>query len=154
MNRTVYIDKRNRSEELDYSIAISAYDGEWGHSFVMFFWGDRVSQSSRFEGVGFYPGEADNNLKAAFGSSGVLDNDTWTNSELILSVQINKDNFDAARVVEARWRKPTPYILGINDCTSFIAEIAVSIGIATPARVLAPYPIQYMDALLQINEES
>lgn len=151
MTNTVYIDKRNRSEELDYSIAFAAYDGEWGHSFVMFFWGDVVTRSSRFEGVGFYPGEGDNNLKVAFGSEGVLDNDTWTAAELVLSIQVNKDVFDAAREVESRWKRPSPYILGITDCTTFVDEMADAVGIATPPRVLAPYPFQYMEALVQLN---
>ena len=152
MTETVYIDKRNRSEEQDYSVAFSTYDGEWGHAFVMFHWGDEVSRSSRFEGAGFYPGENDSNLKAAFGGTGVLENDTWTDSEKILSVQINKPSFDAAQAVRAEWKRPTPYFLGISDCTTFVAEVAEIIGLNMPSRILAPYPIEYVTELIQLNQ--
>ena len=97
MTDIVYIDKRNRSEEQDYSVAFAARDGEWGHAFAIFHWGDEVSRSSRFEGMGFYPGDAESNLKVAFGSDGALDNDTWAVADTVLSVQINKPSFDAAR---------------------------------------------------------
>ena len=149
----VYVDQRVRTEPQEYAVVFSAYDGEFGHAFVTLVWGDAVQNATLQRGVGFYPGDSDKSLKLAFGGQGSLQDDTWQSAEVILSVLLNKEKYDAAISVLDQWEKPTPYFLGLSDCTTFVADVAEAIGINRPSRVFAPYPIDYLRELVSLNAQ-
>ena len=146
-----YIDKRVRSEPQEYAVVFAAYDGKYGHAFVTLIRGDEVQNATLQKGVGFYPGGSEKNLKAAFGGKGVLDNDTWTDAQIILSVLVNEEVYGRALAVVSKWEKPQPYILGISDCTTFVQQVSEAVGLNTPSRVFAPYPIDFVKKLIADN---
>tara|TARA_R110002012_G_scaffold112297_1_gene257897 strand:- start:2186 stop:2644 length:459 start_codon:yes stop_codon:yes gene_type:complete len=152
MTRIVYLDKRVRTDPQEYAVAFSAQDGELGHAFASLIWGDEVAMATMRKGVGFYPDGTKGAIKSAFGAEGAVLDDTWEKSVLILSVLVNKPEFDAAESIVNKWEKPTPYFLGISDCTTFVGEMAASIGLDTPSRLFSPYPIQYVKGLISENE--
>ncbi|AXT44586.1 hypothetical protein D1821_19065 (plasmid) [Phaeobacter inhibens] len=146
-----YIDKRVRSEPQEYAVAFSAYDGEFGHAYVTVIWGDEVQRATFQKGVGFYPGDSQKDLKVAFGGQGVLSDDTWGKADVILSVLVNKEVYEKALLVISEWEKPTPYFLGFNDCTTFVQQMSEAVGLTTPSRMFAPYPIDFLKALVSEN---
>lgn len=149
----VYLDKRTQSESLQYNLTFSANeDSETGHSFVTFSWSDEESMSTKFEGAGFYPSlDAKKGYKVGFGGKGVLHNDSWEKADLVLSVRINKKQYEKARDIYIKWKKPTPYFLLFSDCTTFVGDVARSIGLSTPYRVTARYPMEYVKEMISIN---
>lgn len=151
MSKIFYLDKRIKTEPQEYAVTFSAQIGELGHAFASLIWGDDVAMATMQKGVGFYPEGNESKIKAAFGGAGMVLDDTWEKAEVILSVLVNQSAFEAAQAVVERWEKPTSYYLGINDCTTFVGELAEAVELETPSRLFSPYPIQFVESLVELN---
>ncbi len=147
-----YIDKRVRTEPLEYAVVFAAYSGVPGHAFAILIRGDAVQNATLQSGAGFYPSKFKDKLSLDFDGQGILKDDTWKKSDVVLSVLVNKENYERAAATVAKWKKPTPYYLGFNDCTTFVQEMAQAIGLTTPKRFFAPLPIMYVEDLVSLNK--
>jgi hypothetical protein len=149
---TKVIDKRVRSEEMEYAISLAAEDGELGHSFIIWNTGDAALRQTIQQAVGFYPASEKSQLKTLFGlSTGYLADDAHEKPDYVLIVQVNSDAYAKAQVVYDKWRETGNYLLGFNDCTTFVAEIGAALGLNMPTRIWAPYPLQYVKAVAEMN---
>jgi hypothetical protein len=71
---------------------------------------------------------------------------------VVFAVSISKTQFEKAQHFIAEQRKaPSNYQLGLNDCTTFVRDVASAIRLYVPPRLLAPYPSESIFALMTYN---
>lgn len=162
----VRMDLRTHIEERAHSITISAkkYEGERfggddvGHAFITFNKEDDRKAMTTNEVVGFYPplGEDKTLWRPIFGSyEGGLHDDSRHDADLKLVVSVNADQYQRALAVYEKYKQQSQnYVLTINDCTTFAGEVARAIGLPTPTRLIAPYPIDYVKEIIQLKKDS
>lgn len=147
-----HIDKKVRTENVEYAISIAAEEGELGHAFVVWNYGDATSSMTTQQVVGFYPQSDKNTYKALFGfSAGQIVDDSNEKPEIKIIVSLNSEEYNKARRVFEKWNDSKNYLLGFSDCTSFVAEIGSAVGLNMPSRLFAPYPIDYVKKIGDLN---
>lgn len=147
-----YIDKKVRSENIEYAVSLAAEGGDLGHAFVIWNKGDSAAKMTTQQVVGFYPQADKNKYKAVFGlSPGQIFDDSTEKPDYVVIVSVNSDAYNKARAVFEKWKSSGNYMLGFSDCTTFAAEIGAAIGLNMPSRVFAPYPIEYIKKVGQSN---
>ncbi|OWO89554.1 hypothetical protein B5E41_30390 [Rhizobium esperanzae] len=147
-----YIDKKVRSESVEYAVSLAAEDGELGHAFVIWNRGDDTTNMTIQQVVGFYPQADKSKYEAMFGSSpGEIFDDSGEKPDYVVVVSVNSDAYERARAVFEKWKSSGNYLLGFSDCTTFAAEIGGAIGLKLPSRIFAPYPIEYIKKVGESN---
>lgn len=142
---TVRLDMRNKSEAREHAVTFVAQAGELGHAFVIWNKEDDSKKMTTNEALGFYPGAEKDKLEAKWGfGDGQIANDSGEKGDYYLVVTVNTDQFDSSRAVLEAWQKKGNYLLLFSDCTTFAGEVARSLGLKTPTRAFAPYPIEYV----------
>lgn len=69
-----------------------------------------------------------------------------------LTILVNRDVFDSAISVEAKYKDKGKYHLGFDDCTTFVMKVAGSIpDLKLPSRLTHIYPSSYIQALYESN---
>lgn len=75
--------------------------------------------------------------------------------EVLLAVAINKEQFNNIQfLVDKQIKDPRPYQLLYHDCTTFVRELAASIGLYVRPRILAAFPSETVYALMLDNLRS
>lgn len=147
-----YIDKKVRSESVEYSIGLAAQRGGLGHAFVIWNKGDDAARLTIQQAVGFYPTGDTKKYEAVFGSKpGKIFDDASEKLDYVLYVSVNSDSYERARQVYDKWLSRGNYQLGFNDCTTFASEIGAALNLKMPNRLFAPYPIDYIKAVASAN---
>lgn len=147
-----HVDKKVRTENIEYAISIAAEDGELGHAFVVWNYGDAKSSMTMQKVVGFYPQSDKKTYKALFGlSPGQIFDDSSEKPEIKIVISLNSEGYNKANHVFEKWKDSKNYLLGFSDCTSFVAEIGSAIGLNMPNRLIAPYPIDYVKKIGDLN---
>ncbi|MEY9634097.1 chemotaxis protein histidine kinase CheA [Bradyrhizobium japonicum] len=157
-------DFRKRQDEPLYSITFSAErpPGDTGHAFITFNHEDEQKRMTTFESVGFYPpGEKTDGVVKFYTSvfsEGPLKDDFLHDADTKMVVTVNKEQYEAAREVYAGWKarqekNGNHYVLVVNDCTTFVGEVARAIGLETSLRVTALFPKDYDLALIENQKE-
>jgi hypothetical protein len=151
---TETIDLRVRSEPRPYGITLSAQTLRLGHAFVTLTRENEGRAASVSNIIGFYPAENKSDLEVLVGlSKGQLENDAREKADYSLFVAVNSDQFAKAEAIFSAWQRGGRYVLLTQDCTTFVGEIARAIGLKTPVRVVAPYPIDYIQEIVRLYKE-
>lgn len=148
------IDKRNRSENTTYFLCFVAKPGVPGHAFVVFGQENEGRAMSTEEAWGQYPKSS---KKAWMGSvpGGVVNEAMHGNSGSGYSrliVRVNSDQYRQAKGLLARWQRKDSYQLVAQDCVTFTAEVASTIGLKVPKRSQGGLlPATFIHSLIQQN---
>jgi hypothetical protein len=150
------VDKRTASEAGEYAIgfASKASNGGFDHAFVVWYYSDPSGNQTVRRCAGFYPA-ADDNTKSydmILGVTGKVFDDSKVKISQELTVLVNKDTFDAAIVVEDKYKNNQTYRLAFDDCTTFVSKVATKIPtLKLPNRLVNVFPSSYIEALFKGN---
>jgi hypothetical protein len=128
-------------------------DRSFGHAFVQFGYRDDAARATRFDAWGFYPEGKDKGYSAV---PGAIVDDVKTGSlsqqSILVSVQVTKASFDAARDVMTRWqRNPPDYRLyNAKNCIDFVDQVAKALRLRTPSTTVT-LPTMYINGLGESN---
>src|SRR5262245_6144215 len=143
--RSFYLEFRARNEA----------DG-FGHSYVTLGTTDANGQGHQTVVVGFMPRSADDDYWSKFGLPvtglvGVTRSDLLRRPDARFRIALGKATYfrvvSKIRALRGTW---THYELVVHNCNSFVAEIAGSVGLLTPA-LAAQYPVDYVRELHALN---
>lgn len=157
-NATSYIDLRTSKQDLTYAVSLVAEKPrtkeQFGHAYVVWYREDPKSQRSVFQAAGFYPeasGKKGYDLLLQLSSGKVYD-DSNTKRDIQLVVLLDSSQYEKTRSVIAKWSDPAKrYGLLLNDCVSFLEEVATRIGLNLPSRLENILPADYVKALITAN---
>jgi hypothetical protein len=150
------VDKRNATEAGEYGIGFSAKasDDGYDHAFIVWYYSDPKGMRTVRRGAGFYPVASPDtkSYDLIFGITGMVFDDSKVKVDRELTVLVNKDVFDRAIAVEQRYQNGHTYHLALDDCTTFVTQVASAIpGLTVPNRVTHLYPSSYISALFDAN---
>jgi hypothetical protein len=161
---TLTIDLRTFSEPYLYMLSFAAISSTYNHAFVIFTNEDEITQATVQAYFGFYAtGSISESVPVAIYQAFISGVDGSVQPEAleviqtppvhVLNVFVNSDTFDSARQKLEAWRTTHPtYRLLIKDCVTFTSDIAETIGLKTPTRIIYPDPQDYILELIQENK--
>lgn len=152
------IDRRNASSENRYFLVFCARGGSLtGHAFVVVGKEDAQAQRSTQDAFGLYP-------KSGVGVLGTVPGEIVneaTKGSLAkvtdrLIVEVSVGHHERTEKIRRKWVDKGEYRLVLEDCVSFVEEIAKSIGLRTPSR-LGPdgkglMPQAFIRNLIKLND--
>jgi len=121
------IDRRNASEVGEYAIGFASKivkGDDYEHAFVVWYYSDAAGMRTVRRAAGFYPAGDVEWYNLMLGAEGSIADDARTKINEELTVLVNGDIFNQAMSVEGRYKSGHTYRLGVDDCTTFVAEVA------------------------------
>ncbi len=122
-----------------------------GHAYVVW------SKSENLEARGFYPPDAEKNFRKLEYKGALLDEYSTSASGQNLEVSrlevlVTKQMFDYSMQAIRHWdQKETTYDLFVNNCVSFVAEVARALGLSVPSDTSWTTPRSFLDDLMRVN---
>lgn len=155
------IDLRTGSQDIKYAVGLAAEspksEAYTGHAFVIWYKEDATAKQSVQQAIGFYPTDGSKkgyDLVLQF-SGGKIYDDSNTKRDQQLVVLMDKSKYELTRTLIDKWSDPGKrYGILLNDCVSFVEEVAVKAGLKLPSRVLNAHPAQYLKALIEANRST
>jgi len=155
------LDLRRMSELRQYKIAVHAIRTGYDHAYVALAAEDD-SQAMSYEAFyGFYPNSSASGPKPVemyrFLVKGVRGQITTEDRATLglpavheVIADLDSTRFRSAVAMLDRWKGQTEYQLAFNDCITFAADMARTVGMSVPLRLFRD-PVEYLEALMASN---
>jgi hypothetical protein len=146
--KSFYVEFRGRNEA-----------GGFGHSYVVLGAIDSAGESRQTVVAGFMPKDADDDRWGQFGVPvtglvGVVRSDFVRRPDVRFRVPVSKARYYRVVTKVHRLRGTwTTYQLLVQNCNSFVGEIAIAAGLRTPV-LTAQFPVWYIEELQALNSSN
>lgn len=155
------LDLRKMSEPRLYQITMRAISTGYDHAYVTMAAEDDAKAMSYEAFYGFYPNDPASGslpkeiyrfiVKGVPGAITKEDRQTLNLPSVHeITAKIDSESYKASMKMLDKWKGQTEYKLGFNDCVTFAADMARTVGLKVPNRLFKG-PVDYMASLVNAN---